>query len=73
MISKKQIINVIGLVFAAICLVIWPIVLISGACFVVNTIAIILNKFSSSEITIIFITSFSTLIIALLLSKILKK
>jgi len=72
MISKKQIINRIGLFFAAIALMAWSIVLISGICLVAEVIVLALNelKFTLSQIAAIFIASFLISIITLIFSEV---
>ena len=72
MISKKQIINGIGLFFAAVALMAWSIVLISGICLVAEIIVLALNelKFTLSQIAVIFIASFLISIITLIFSEV---
>ena len=70
MISKKQIINGIGLFFVAVALMAWSIVLISGVCLVAKVIVLALNelKVTLSQIAVIFIVSFLISIITLIFS-----
>ena len=70
MISKKQIINGIGLFFVAVALMAWSIVLISGICLVAEIIVLALNelKVTLSQIAVIFIVSFLISIITLIFS-----
>jgi len=72
MISKKQIINGIGLFFVAVALMAWSIVLISGICLVAEIIVLALNelKFTLSQIAVIFIASFLISIITLIFSEV---
>ena len=72
MISKKQIINGIGLFFVAVALMAWSIVLISGICLVAEIIVLALNelKFTLSQIAAIFIASFLISIITLIFSEV---